>query len=302
MSDSPETDPVAEIVTLLRPGAPFAKRASASGPWRVRQDTERVFYSLTLSGRSRLEVDGRPSVLLSEGDFVLSPAGCRFSLASADHDTPPDLASLPVIGSDGHARFGDPADPVEVEQLIGFCTFGSPDAALLVTLLPDILVVRGGDRLGVLARLVADEARADRPARAVVLERLLEVLLIETLRSAPVAQATPGLLRGLADPRLARPLRGIHAEPARRWTAADLAAEAGLSRSALFTRFRREVGVLPMDYLSRWRMTLAQDLLRSGGLAIAEVATRVGYGSASAFSVAFARQVGQPPGKFTSGA
>lgn len=296
MSDSPEIDPVAEIVALLRPGAPFSKLASASGPWRVRHETERVFYSLTLFGRSRLERDGMPPVILSAGDFVLSPAGSRFSLSSADHDTPPDLNSVPVVSPDGHARFG--GGPAEVEQLVGFCTFGSPDAALLVTLLPDMLVVRGGDRLGILARLVADEARATRPARAVVLERLLEVLLIETFRSAPLTLSSPGLLRGLADPRLAHPLRLMHAEPARPWTVAGLAAEAGLSRSALFTRFQREVGLLPMEYLTRWRMSLAQNLLRQGSLAIAEVATRVGYGSASAFSVAFARQVGKPPGKF----
>lgn len=264
----------------------------------MQHDSKRVFYSLTLAGRSHLEVQGRAPVVLTSGDFVLSPACCRFSLSSADHATPPDLNSQPVIGPDGSARFGDPTDPAEVEQLVGFCTFGSPDAALLVTLLPDILVVRGADRLGTLTRLVADEARAERPARAVVLERLLEVLLIETLRSAPANLSAPGLLQGLADPRLARALRGIHAEPARSWTVAGLAAEAGLSRSALFTRFRHTVGVLPMVYLTRWRMTLAQNLLRTGGLSIAEVAARVGYGSASAFSVAFARQTGLPPGRF----
>lgn len=298
MSDSPAVDLVAEIVTLLRPGAPFAKLASASGPWRVQHETERVFYSLTLSGRSRLEVEGSSPVILSEGDFVLSPARCRFSLSSADHATPPALNSQPVIDPDGRARFGDPADPVEVEQLVGYCTFGSPDAVLLVTLLPDILVIRGADRLGTLARLVADEARAERPARAVVLERLLEVLFIETLRSAPTTPSTQGLLRGLADPQLARALRAIHAEPALPWTVTGLAAEAGLSRSALFTRFRHEVGVLPMEYLTQWRMALAQDLLRAGRLAIEEVAVRVGYGSASAFSVAFTRRVGRPPGRF----
>ena len=53
-----------------------------------------------------------------------------------------------------------------------------------------------------------------------------------------------------------------------------------------------------MEYLVAWRMALAKDLLRSGSLALDEVARRVGYGSASTFSTAFSRHVGQPPGRF----
>ena len=103
------------------------------------------------------------------------------------------------------------------------------------------------------------------------------------------------LLRGLADDRLAAALRQMHGHPGRAWTVEELAAEAALSRSAFFDRFKRVVGVAPMAYLLGWRMTLATDLLGRGGRTVAEVAERVGYGSASAFSVAFAREVGRPP-------
>jgi AraC-like DNA-binding protein len=78
---------------------------------------------------------------------------------------------------------------------------------------------------------------------------------------------------------------------------AQLAKAAALSRSAFFDRSTRHVGVPPMEYLLAWRMALAKDLLRHGGVDIAEVAERVGYGSASAFSTAFSRHVGQPPGR-----
>lgn len=79
---------------------------------------------------------------------------------------------------------------------------------------------------------------------------------------------------------------------------AQLAQTAALSRSAFYERFARAVGMPPMEYLLAWRMAMAKDLLRSRGMAIDEVAERVGYGSASTFSTAFSRHVGQPPGRF----
>jgi transcriptional regulator GlxA family with amidase domain len=131
-----------------------------------------------------------------------------------------------------------------------------------------------------------------------VLSRLLEVLLIEALRSIAGTNASPGLVRGLTDGRLAAALRGMHEHPTRAWTVAELAREAALSRSTFFERFSRAVGVAPMEYLLNWRMALAKDLLRRNAGRVAEVAERVGYSSASTFSVAFTRHVGQPPAQY----
>jgi AraC-like DNA-binding protein len=94
----------------------------------------------------------------------------------------------------------------------------------------------------------------------------------------------------------------MHGKPARAWTVAQLAKEAGLSRSAFFDRFTRAVGLPPMEYLLGWRMALAKDLLRRDDVGLADVAERVGYGSASTFSTAFSRFVGQPPGRFARAA
>jgi transcriptional regulator GlxA family with amidase domain len=137
-----------------------------------------------------------------------------------------------------------------------------------------------------------------RPARDVILERLLEVLLIEALRSTAGIAASPGLLRGLADERLAVAIRHMHESPTRPWTVAQLAKEAALSRSAFFERFSRTVGVAPMEYLLAWRMALAKKLLRQKEAGIADIAGRVGYSSASTFSVAFTRYVGLPPTRY----
>jgi transcriptional regulator GlxA family with amidase domain len=105
-------------------------------------------------------------------------------------------------------------------------------------------------------------------------------------------------LRGLSDVRLAPAIRQMHAQLARTWTVAQLAKASALSRSAFFERFTRSVGIPPMEYLLAWRMAVARDLLRRDELGIAEVAARVGYGSASTFSTAFNRHVGQPPGRY----
>lgn len=200
--------------------------------------------------------------------------------------------------SDGHVRLGGPEGTPDLVFLVGHCAFDTPDAALLVSLLPQIVHVRGEARLATLVEMVGDETRSIRPARDLVLGRLLEVLLIEAFRSTAQITNAAGLLRGLADPRLAAAIRRIHEDPGHAWTVAELAGEAALSRSTFFDRFRRAVGSAPMDYLLTWRMALAQDLLRKRRGGIADVAKRVGYGSASTFSVAFARHVGVAPGQF----
>ena len=293
------TDPLAEVVALLQPGAPFSKIVSAAGSWRVRRtETGRPFYCVVLEGSCRLAQDGRDAVLLQAGDFVLIPAAYGFTMSSAEPPAPDVPDSIPTALANGEFRNGDPQAATDVRLLIGYCVFGSPDAALLVSLLPQRIHVRGEPRLATLVRLVVDESCERRPARDMILARLLEVLLIEALRSAADAPASPGLLRALADPRLAHAIRRIHEAPAQAWTVAQLAKEAALSRSAFFERFSRATGLAPMEYLLAWRMALAKQLLGQDGAAIAEVAERVGYSSASTFSVAFARHVGMPPARF----
>jgi AraC-like DNA-binding protein len=293
------TDPLSDIISLLRPQAPYSKLAEASGPFRVRRDDiNEVFYCMLLAGHLRLEVDGKTPVELTAGDFVLVPAVGSLTITSLDPPPPPGLLSHPVLGEDGVFRIGSPDRPAEVQQLVGHCSFASPDADLLVSLLPDMVVVHGEDRLASLTALVRDEARANRPARDVIVEHLLQVLMIEAFRSTARSSASSGLLHGLADARISGALRAIHAVPERPWTVPELANEAGLSRSAFFTRFNRIVGLPPISYLLNWRMTLAKHLLRTGLHGIDEISARIGYGSQSAFSTAFTRHVGCPPGRY----
>jgi len=299
------SDPLAEVVALLQPRALYSKVVAATRPWAVRRTrSDHPFYVVVLEGSCHLIIEERETITLHEGDFVLIPAARPFATASLGNAAAAmDDASLsPLAPVPGGVRVGDPAGAVDTRLLVGHCEFGSPDAALLVSLLPEFLVARGQSRLATLVQLVNDETRADRPARDVVLARLLEVLLIEALRSAACGaacgSASPGLARGLGDPRLAAALRSLHARPMHGWTVGQLAQEAALSRTTFFERFSRAVGVTPMDYLLAWRMALASRLLREQDLPVAQVAERVGYSSASTFGAAFVRHVGMSPARY----
>lgn len=292
-------DPLSEVVTLLQPGTAYSKLVTGAGRWLMRQPVKGyAFFCAVLEGNSQLTFDGQPPLQLQTGDFVLMPANPGFTLATQGADDP--VLHSPQVShpAEGVVRFGEPNGPPDVRHLGGIFTFASADATLLLSLLPKLLHVKDEPRLLTLAQQVNEESRAQRPARDAVIARLLEIMLIEALRSASATAEAPGLARGLADERLASALRELHANPARPWTVAQLAKSAALSRSSFFERFSRALGMPPMEYLLGWRMALAKDLLLRQQKSIAETAARIGYSSASTFSTAFTRYTGQPPSQY----
>jgi AraC-like DNA-binding protein len=293
------TDPLTQVVLLLSPQAPYSKIVSGAGRWSVqRPESKHGFYCVVMDGGSRLAVDGHEPLELEEGHFVLIPAGVSFTMSSRQCSTAPLDGPSPVTMLAGEVRHGDPDGPPNARLLIGQFVFGSPDASLLLSLLPGIVHVRQEKRLTTIVQLVTQEAREQRAGCEVVLAKLLEVMFIEALRSTAGSAAPRGLARGLSDPRLAQALRRMHECPAYAWTVPRLAREAGLSRTVFFERFNQAMGTTPMDYLLSWRMALAKDILRRGEKDLGEVAEKVGYSSASSFSVAFNRLVGSPPSRY----
>ncbi len=292
-------DPLSEVISLLQPRTVLSKGISGAGSWGVRySDFGQPSFCAVLEGRCQLAVNGQDAITLETGDFVLLPATPGFTMSSFAPVTQVLLDPKAAPEPTGDVRHGRQDGPPDVRLLGGYFVFDSSDAALLVSLLPALMLVRGAQRLTTLVRLVAEEAGEQRSGRDVVLTRLVEVLLIEALRSTSDKDAPPGLLRGLADARLAEAMREMHGNPAHSWTMAQLAKKAALSRSTFFDRFTRAVGLPPMEYLLAWRMAVAKDLLRRSDINLDEVAARVGYGSASTFSTAFSRHVGQSPGRY----
>jgi AraC-like DNA-binding protein len=169
--------------------------------------------------------------------------------------------------------------------------------------MPDVLHLRGGDRaqddmLRAMVTAMEAEARSPRPGGATLMTRLADVLVIQALRwwVEHCTDECPGWLRALRDPQIGRALAAIHRRPADSWTVASLAKAVQMSRSIFSERFTELVGTPPMQYLTRWRMHLAERWLREDRLAITEVARRLGYESVPSFSRAFKRHTGVPPG------
>ena len=292
-------DPLSEILALLRPRTVFSKGISGAGRWGVRYSKfGQPSFCAVLEGSCRLAVDGHRALTLEAGDFILLPATPGFTMSGFEPVRPERIDPKVTPSPIGEVRHGRRGGRPDVRLIGGYFVFDSPDAGLLVSLLPSLVHVRGAERLSTLVRLVGDESSARRSGRELVLTRLVEVMLIEALRSTSGEDTPPGLLRGLADTQLALAMRQMHGQLSRSWTVAQLAKAAALSRSAFFERFTRTVGVPPMEYLLAWRMAVAKDLLRREELGVTEVAERVGYGSVSTFSTAFSRHVGQPPSRY----
>lgn len=229
----------------------------------------------------------RLEALLSRFAMSVSPA-------------PDGDGNLAILGC---PETGEPTMAVFAPRAEARCCNGEPllvsahatwggDANPLLSALPAKICFEtsGDEEMTLLLRLFKAEVERRRCGARPILSRLGEVLVIRLLRrEISKGATTPGLVAGLADPRLARAIVAMHEEPGRSWRNEDLAEEAGLSLSRFAESFLKTVGETPQSYLRRWRMTLArQDIER--GERVQTVARRYGYASPEALSRAFSRQ------------
>lgn len=291
-------DPFNDIIALLRPHAALSKPITGKGEWGVRYPAYGApGFAIVLTGSCWLAVEKDEPVRLSRGDFVLLTSSPAFQMLSH-----PGSRTIDGQPSANDVHHGDPEGEPDFRMLGGAFQLNPVNAPLLVSLLPKMIHIPAAStgRLAGIIGLIIDECTGERPAAEAILQRLLEVMLMECLRWPGIAQAAvpSGLLAGMQDPALARVLRALHAGIATGWTVADLAKMAGMSRSAFAARFAATIGCAPMEYLARWRMTLAKDALSRGGTPLDRLAETIGYESASAFSTAFRKRVGCSPGAF----
>jgi AraC-like DNA-binding protein len=296
-------DALAAVVTLLRPQTVLSKIVHGGGRWGVRYPAfGQPSFALVLKGRCWLAADGVPATILETGDFVLFPATPGFTLASDPEVTPRSIDPVSFEQHVDEVVHGDATTEPSVSLLGGYFAFDPINASILVDLLPRMLHIRATDPaidgVAPIVELVKRETRETRAGQALVLTRLVEVLLVEALRSAPADLHPTGLLAGLRDPQLAAALRAIHTDTAQPWTLVTLAREAGMSRSSFAERFARVIGMTPLGYLLQWRIAVAKNLLAREQMSVGETALAVGYESASGFSTAFSRETGQSPKEF----
>lgn len=309
-------DALSDVLRLVRLSGAVFLDAEFTAPWCVGepagvevciehmpQAQHVVIYHLVTEGRCEVALNDTAPRVANAGDLIIIPTGEAHGLGSDLSRPRVDGAHLVIQRSPDEAlqvRHGGGGD---VTRLV--CGYLACDSALFNTLLatlPRMMVINmrddpGGQWLTSSIRFSLAECSAPKAGAGTVLAKLSELMFVEAIRRhiehLPAEQQ--GWLAGLRDRFVGKALALMHSKPSHAWTVDDLASSVGLSRSALADRFTALIGQPPMQYLARWRLQLAADLLRNSRRAIAAIAAEVGYDSEAAFSRAFKREMGTPP-------
>ncbi len=311
-------DPLSKLVDSLRVSGIALFRAEFTAPWGFDGPPSEVLRQVVMpgarggrmllfhvvrDGECQLWLDGQRRTLavgdvavIARGDgHRMADSPGRATIPVSEVLPAPDGSNLPPVISYGGGG-------ATTRLLCGAFVLEGATFEPLASSLPPLIVASARD--GAPARWLSamfdgalDEAATGAAGSRSVLQRLTELFFVDVLRASlsQIEEERLGLLSALRDESVARAVGLLHESPARRWTVADLAKEVGLSRSSLAAKFKATIGDAPMQYLARWRLHLAADLLMREDLGVAATAARVGYDSEAAFTRAFRREFGQPP-------
>ncbi|GAA3419728.1 AraC family transcriptional regulator [Streptosporangium vulgare] len=287
-------DPYDDLLRGVRGEGSVFGASVLSPPWALRfADGPSLTLCVPLRGEGWIvQGDDARRVRLGEAAIVRGPEPFVF----ADTETPRPALEVPGDGA------GDLTG--QTILLAGSYRVNGEVARRLVRVLPPVLVVPDDHDCGTMGTYLEAQLLSGRPGHQIVLDRLLDWLLVCTLRDwfdRPEA-VSPGWYAALSDDVAGPALRAIHDDPSRPWTLASLATAASVSRTTLARRFTELVGEPPMTYLTEWRMALAADMLAEPAATVATVARRVGYSDAFGFSSAFKRVLGVSPSAYRDGA
>lgn len=290
MSMSPEDDLLSTVLSAYQLRAGVYGSPKFCGVWQHgTSGMRRGAFHLIGSGGAWLHTQAQASPTRMEtGDLVVLPHD-GWHLLSAE-PTLQGLESNPNQIGDG------PFTTV----VCGYFEFERGDKNPVLDALPEVLVItrkEGGRALEGLCELMLSEATGDAVGTRTVLDKLADTLFVMVVRFYINGLAEQrGVLAALADSRLRLALAAIHRKPGAAWTLELLAHEAGMSRSNFSQHFAAVVGVTPIDYLTRWRMTQAELVLRNPRMTVSGVAEQMGYETEAAFRKAFKRVHGVGPG------
>lgn len=305
-------DAIAAFLDGPRASGAFLLRSIMSPPWSLRiEDGAPLTIVALVSGRAWICPDDAEPQSLAPGDIAIIRGPDHYTVSDdpasppqvvihpGQHCTTPDGVSLTEAMSLGIRSWGNSSSG-STTMLTGTYTTDGEISHRLLDVLPVVIVLRRESWDSPLVELLAGEVVKDEPGEEVVLDRLLDLLLVATLRAwfSRVDANTPQWFQAHSDPVVGLAMRLLHNNPAHQWTVANLATDVGVSRATLARRFNELVGEPPMTFLTRWRLALAADLLRAPHASVNAVARTVGYSSPFTFSTAFKRHHGVSPKQY----
>lgn len=305
-------DPFTELLQGPRARDAFVLRAQLDPPWGMRVEDEAALAVLFVGrGTAHVRFDTGESAALGAGDVALVRGPEHYVVGDSPTTEPqiridreqhcwsvPDGRSLGEEMSLGVRSWGHGVDAATT-LLVGCYELRSHVTPMLLDVLPRVAVVGAASWTSPLPGLLLGQLDTDAPGQAIVLDRMLDLVLLEALRAwFAGADAAPRWWLALDDPVAGPAVRAIQHDPVRGWTVASLAALASVSRATFAKRFTEVVGQAPMSFLTDWRLLLAADRLDAGGATIASIAREVGYGSPFSLSAAFTRRYGLSPKAF----
>lgn len=310
-------DALSDVLRVVRLSGAVFLEGKMTAPWGVRGNVEArdfapfhaqpnqvIGFHYVVSGEMLARVgDDGAFAPIKAGEIVLFPRNDIHTLASAEGVAANEARDVefPPLGSGIFCvEAGGGGDETRI-----VCGFLGTDSANnpLIESLPPMLVLNvadtpGGAWIAQSFAFAAREVAGDSVGGATMIAKLSELMFVEAVRRYVDAlpEDQTGWLAGLRDPAVGRALALIHTRPSEEWSAEDLAREVGLSRSAFGERFAALIGMPPIKYLTNWRMQVAAQKLRENRLSIAQIAYDIGYESEAAFTRAFRREMGAPPG------
>lgn len=312
-------DALSDVLSMLRVSSVLSSRFEGRGAWAFRFPAyQGIKFGGVLAGRFHLWIEGSQAPLtLEPGDFYMLTDGQPFYSASdpgrAPLDGPATYRSIRSADgvvryrgegeSNGNGEGGTRRDHERVTIASGRFTFENDVTGKLLSHLPPLIHLRaaelGSQALSRVLDLLEWETTGLHAGADIARSSLAALVLVHVLRTYLASTPQPqGWLGALADPKIGSALSMMHAQPGERWTVESLAYAVGMSRTAFATRFRRQVGSAPVEYLAQWRMTIACSALKHSEESLTDIASRIGYLSDTAFSIAFKRSTGQSPGRF----
>jgi AraC-like DNA-binding protein len=299
-------DPLSDVFMAMRVKTSDCVRLEFNAPWGFRfEGYEHAHFGVVTRGRCWLSLgDTSKLTSLIEGDCWLLPRGDTHTLR--DQAETPVRSYREVVSrkAAGVLRYGGGKDGVATDIIIGNFTFDGQSSKWLTDVLPQLIAFRmdrgHSSAMQAILQILSSESRTESMGSAIVLGRLADILFVQAIRAhaAQDDSLKGGWLRAIRDPQMSFALRAMHEGIEKRWTVAALASSAGMSRSGFAARFKQVLGESPLEYLTRWRMYKATQLLREGDMKVAKVASLVGYESDGAFNKTFKRTIGVAPGAY----